>query len=123
MPDVYIGIITAELDIILRQGDFHRFEITFYDPNNSNDPYDLTVFSGGLVLEARKTKGKGTADIILEETAGELVVSGADDNILALRFDESKTGSCQELYYDIKGTDGEGIKTILEGKLTFTRDA
>ena len=113
---VYEGIISADLDIVLREGDYHQFLLTFLDAGVA---YDLTAFSGTLTLRMRKTKGTGDVLETLTEGSGLTV---ANTNELTIVFSETESDHNGLFQYDIQGTDIEGLKTVAEGKLKFTNN-
>lgn len=110
-------ILAAQLDIDMKRGDTTVFTLTFTDPNDSDNPYDLSVFTS-LKMQARKGKDVGFE---LNLSDG-LEVTGAENNILTISISAERATLYRDSYkYDIEGI-GTSVTTILEGALRISGD-
>ena len=111
-------ILAAQLDVDIKRRDDVKFTVSFADPNDSNNPFDLSQFT------TLKMQAANRNNILFTLTLSDgLAVTGAGNEDLTIDISNSRTNILPGDYpYDVEG-ETAGIKTtILEGRLTVKAD-
>lgn len=112
----YNTILAGQVSFIIKRNDTVSATVTLADPNNSDNPYDLSPFTE-LTMQVKwhRESDKFFAELTL--TGGELIVSGVDNNVLTINLATGiKPGN---FYYDVQTDTGV---TILEGDYIIDQD-
>ena len=118
-------ILAAQISLLLKRGDPVSIPLTFTDPNNSDNPYDLSVFTE-LTMQVKTRKISPIAAAELTLTGGDFTVTGASTNVLTIILSLAHvTIKAAEYYFDVNGVspaNPDGL-TILEGLYIIDEDA
>jgi hypothetical protein len=113
-------IYAANEDFEIKKGDGISITVIFLDPNDSDNPLDLTQFTD-LIMQVKHNKED--ADFLFELKDPALVIGGADNNELSILLTSTETTLYpKDYFYDIQGNLSGGIRTILEGILKVSGD-
>lgn len=84
----------ADYPLHLRQGEATVLRLTYTDKETDPPtPIDLTGYEARL--QVRRSYHDDTADLELLSTAGEIVISGVDNNILTATFPKNKVDALE----------------------------
>lgn len=112
----YNTILAGQVTLKIKRNDTVPATFTITDPNDSDNPYDLSLFT----TIAMQIKWHRESDKVFKEltlAAGDMVVSGASNNILTIDlFTAMKPGM---YFYDI---EGDGEVTFMEGEYIIDQD-
>ena len=116
----YNTVLAAENDIILKRGDKTTVTFSFTDPNNNDDPFDLSQFTT-LVMQVKWRRESSSNFLELSLANGGITVSGASNNIISYVFTETQTDLKPGYYwFDV---EGDGHTTVQEGQILIDQDA
>lgn len=117
-------IVAAQITFLLKRGDPVSIPLTFSDPNNSDNPYDLSVFTE-LTMQVKTRQNAPNASAELTLTGGDFQVSGTSNEVLKIILNETAvTIKAAEYYFDVEGVspaNPDGL-TILEGLYIIEED-
>ena len=118
------AIIAALVDVSIKRGDAAVFTIPLYDPNNANDPVDLSVYSR-FVAHVKIDKLRDSEVISLDsDVPPEIVQGGTDDNELTFTITSTKSDVKYGKYvWDVEGIGGsQDPTTLIEGSFEVSQD-
>lgn len=118
------AVIAALVDVVIKRGDATVFTIPLYDPNNNNDPVDLSGYTQ-FVAHVKVDKFRETQILTLDsDSAPEIVQGGADDNELTFTITSSKSNvKCGKYVWDVEGIGGtQDPTTLVEGSFEVSQD-
>ena len=112
----------AVLDLTIKRGDTQEIILAFTDPDDSNNPVDLSVYNE-IKMQIKKTSN-GAAELELTLISG-LTVSGVDNNILTIDITSTQAELVAGPYkYDIEGTitADDFVRTLVGGSFVLSQD-
>lgn len=113
-------IVACLVNVTLKRGDAVSFTIPLYDPNNNNDPVDLSVYT--RFLAQVKVDGQRDAAIMeLDSDNSEITVS---TNSLTFIISTAKSTVNRGKYvWDVQGIGGPQDPTsLIEGDFEISQD-
>jgi len=115
----YNTIKAALVDIFLKRGDQTSFRISLFDPDDSDNPVDLSGYDS-LYMQV-KVDALRSDNLIELSTGSGLTITGAGNNqIDGVINHDIKAGVYP---YDIEGrTAGVSPKTVVEGEFYYDQD-
>ena len=116
----YNTIKAAIVDLYLKRGDQTGFRIALFDPDDSDNPVDLSGYDS-LNMQVKIDELRSTALIELATGGSGLTVTGTNTNqIDGVVNHDIKAGVYK---YDIEGrTTGLSPKTVVEGDFYYDQD-
>ena len=106
----YNGILAALANIKVKRGDTITLYATLTDPNNNDNPYDLSVFDS---LEAGCKRWPSDSNFLWQKT---LSYTGADSNVLIIPLTVAETDLITGKYFwSVIGPIGSTQISIVEG--------
>lgn len=124
MADEPLNTVKAALvDVVIKRGDTTIFAIPLYDPNDGNNPVDLTVYTS-FKAQVKVDAQRSTSLIELTSGDAEIVVQGASNHELKFTISAAKSAVKLGTYvWDVEAVGGvEDPKTIIEGEFTISQD-
>lgn len=112
----YNTILAGQVTLKIKRGDTVSATFTITDPNDNDNPYDLSVFTT-IVMQIKwhRESNKNFAELTLAN--GDMVISGASNNVLTVDlFTDIKPGM---YFFDI---EGDGETTFMEGEYIIDQD-
>ena len=120
----YNAILAAIVNVVVKRGDAVVFTIPLFDPNNNNDPVDLSGYSRFLAhvkIDSLRTTSIITLD---SDASPEIVQGGANDNELTFTITKTKSTVKADTYqWDVEAIGGsEDPTTVIEGSFEVSQD-
>lgn len=123
MADTVLNTIKAAIvPVVIKRGDTTVFTIPLYDPNNNNDPVDLSVYVGGFRAQVKVDEERTDKVIeLLSSAPPEIVASGHE---LTFTITSTKAAVKYGRYvWDVEGLGAaESPQTIIEGTFEVSQD-
>ena len=110
----------AIVNVVIKRGDAVVFTIPLYDPNNNNDPVDLSGYTRFLA-QIKVDDGRETSLIELDsDSSPEIVQGGANDHELTFTITSTKSAVKKGIHtWDV---EADGDTTLIEGSFEVSQD-
>ena len=118
--NTYNAILAAIVDVVIKRGDAVTFTIPLYDPNNNNDPVDLSGYTRFLA-QIKVDSGRETSIMTLDsDVSPEIVQGGTDDHELTFTITSTKSDVKTGKY--VWDVEADGDTTLIEGSFEVSKD-